>query len=236
MNNRLNIKQLLANNLQQRCVLCAAPHGADLGLCEDCAIDLPWYHEAQCPQCAINISLKHHQICGTCLQTPPAFDQTIAMMRYAFPINALLQAYKYEHRLPLAHFFASLFIKEYQFTEKAIDCLVPMPMHPKRLQERGFNQALEIARLLSRAYQIPLDFRACTRTKNTPPQASLALKQRINNMAGAFACNTDFTGRHIAIIDDVMTTGASMHALASVLKKAGAKTVECWVIARTLAY
>lgn len=236
MNNRLNIKQFFSSSFQQRCVLCTNPHGGRLGLCEACAKDLPWHHEAQCPQCALTIGLQDHQLCGTCIQTPPAFDQTFALMRYAFPINALLQAYKYGHRLPLAHFFAGLFIEQYAFNEKTVDCIIPMPMHPKRLQERSFNQALEIAKLLSKAYQIPLDYRTCTRVKNTPPQASLALKQRVNNMAGAFACDTDFTGRSIAIIDDVMTSGASMHTLAKLLKKAGANRVECWVMARTLAY
>jgi len=109
-----------------------------------------------------------------------------------------------------------------------------MPMHDERLKQRGFNQALEIARLISKNRQIELDSISCRRTRLTPPQASLPLKDRIKNIRGAFECNKNLQGLHIALIDDVMTTGASLNELAKTLKQAGAAHVECWVIARTL--
>lgn len=114
------------------------------------------------------------------------------------------------------------------------DLLIPMPLHPKRLKERGFNQSLEIAKIMSKQLDIELDYAACTRTKYTQPQASLPLKQRANNIKGAFQCARPLTGLRIALIDDVMTTGASLNALAKAVKAKGASHVECWVIARTL--
>lgn len=114
------------------------------------------------------------------------------------------------------------------------DLLIPMPLHPKRLRERGFNQSLEIAKIISHELNIELDFTACIRTKYTQPQASLPLKQRANNIKGAFECSKPLTGLQVALIDDVMTTGASLNALAKAVKAKGASHVECWVIARTL--
>ena len=109
-----------------------------------------------------------------------------------------------------------------------------MPMHPSRLQSRGFNQALELARIIAKKMQLQLDYSSCQRTKLTPPQASLPLKERIKNIQGVFNCSQDLKGVSIALVDDVMTTGASLNELAKTLKKAGAAHVECWVIARTL--
>jgi ComF family protein len=115
------------------------------------------------------------------------------------------------------------------------DLIIPMPLHPKRLQERGFNQSLEVARIVSEKLNVKLDHSVCERIKLSPPQASLPLKERVKNMKGAFNCNRPLHGQSIIVIDDVMTTGASLNSLAKALKKAGARRVECWVIARTLA-
>lgn len=112
--------------------------------------------------------------------------------------------------------------------------MIPMPMHKKRLQARGFNQALEIAKPISKHYEIPLSVNHCERIRYTEPQASLPYAKRVKNMKGAFSANQSVQGQSIAIIDDVMTTGASLNAVACALKQAGAEYVECWVIARTL--
>lgn len=149
-----------------------------------------------------------------------------------------MQHYKYRNMLPLAYAFASLF-HSYKLSAHAditnIDLIMPMPMHRDRLKVRGFNQALELARLISKSTNISLDYSSCQRVKFTPPQASLPLKERIKNIRGAFSCQQNLHGKNIAIIDDVMTSGASLNELAKTLKEAGAAHVECWVIARTLA-
>lgn len=139
--------------------------------------------------------------------------------------------------LHLASTFATLLHQRkliHLSTTHKIDLIIPMPMHSTRLQELGFNQALELARIIAKKVQINLDYTACQRVKLTPPQASLPLKERVRNIRGVFDCQQNLKGLNIAIIDDVMTTGASLNELAKTLKQAGATHVECWVITRTL--
>ncbi|HEX5539832.1 MAG TPA: ComF family protein [Methylophilaceae bacterium] len=211
--------------------MCSAPAGPTLDLCEDCLRDLPWHDQPHCAQCAL--PALHGQTCGHCLKSPPAFDRTRALLRYGYPVDAMLQRYKYQHLLSMAHTFAGLMLHALP-TAALPDLLIPMPLHAQRLKERGFNQALEIARIVAGKLALPLDMHSCTRTKDTAPQVSLPLKQRVKNMRGAFHCTEDLHGLRIALLDDVMTTSASLNALAKTVKAAGAAKVECWVIARTL--
>ncbi len=114
------------------------------------------------------------------------------------------------------------------------DRLVPMPLHARRIRERGFNHATEIARELANRLELPLDTTSCQRVRDTPPQMGLKHDARRRNVRGAFACPGDVRGQHIALVDDVMTTGTSLDELAATLKRAGAREVSCWVVARTL--
>ena len=225
LNNRLKFKQI--------CALCASHQGGNLGICTPCLNDLPWHDSPQCPQCALHTD---GSVCGSCLNSPPEFDTTHALFTYNYPIDGLLQHYKYKETLHLAHTFSALMVNKQSSNEthRKIDRIIPMPMHANRLKERGFNQALEIARLVSKHFQIKLDYTSCQRTRYTPPQASLPLKERIKNIRGVFECQQNLQDLRIAIMDDVMTTGASLNELAKTLKQAGAAHVECWVIARTL--
>ena len=118
------------------------------------------------------------------------------------------------------------------FAKKTL--IIPMPLHPQRLKERGFNQSLEIAKVLAKTLKLPLDYKSCERIKFSPPQASLPLKERIKNMKNAFICHSNLTGQHVLLLDDVMTTGASLNELAKTCKKAGALSISCIVVARTL--
>ena len=174
----------------------------------------------------------------------PDFDVTHAVFLYAYPIDTMIQRYKYGSTLSLSLTLGQLMGEKIGATNNydAIDLIIPMPMHPARLKERGFNQALEIAKVLdsylnktSKSHNTSkLDYKCVIRQTLTPPQASLPLKDRVKNIKGAFKINQDLTGKRIAIVDDVMTTGASLNELAKTLKKVGATHVECWVIARTL--
>lgn len=224
---------LLNPLLKHYCMLCASYDAGSLGLCASCLQDLPWYSAAQCPQCGLN---SDGRTCGSCLTASPGFDATSALFTYDFPLDRLLQQYKYREGLQLANTFASLLYQKLSTLPRTsqTDVIIPMPMHEKRLQERGFNQALEIARIVAKESNVPLDCKTCQRVKFTPPQASLPLKERTKNIRGAFKCQHDLRGLNIAIIDDVMTTGASLDELAKTLKQAGAAHVACWVIARTL--
>lgn len=217
--------------LKQSCILCASHNGGSIGICHDCLNDMPWHTGAQCPQCAM---LSNGLPCGSCLNVPPHFDATQALFTYDYPLDRLLQHYKYRESLHLANAFAELWLNKKHPHNPAIDLIIPMPMHATRLKQRGFNQALEIAKVISKQTRIALDYHACQRSKLTPPQASLPLKDRIKNIHGVFKCEKNLHGLHIALVDDVMTSGASLNELAKTLKQAGAAHVECWVIARTL--
>jgi len=237
LNIRLKFNQLLTKSpIKQHCLLCASHDGDAFGLCKACLNSLPWHSAPQCPQCGLTTPIAH-ATCGSCLSSPPAFDATHALFSYDFPVDRMLQHYKYKNSLHLANTFATLLHREkltQQATQSNIDLIIPMPMHPARLKERGFNQALEIAKLLSKSMQIKLDYTSCQRTKYTPPQASLPFKERIKNIHGVFHCQKNLQGLKVAIVDDVMTTGASLNELAKTLKQAGAAHIECWAIARTL--
>ena len=172
-------------------------------------------------------------VCGACIAKPPAFDHTVAALSYAFPVNALIHSLKYQTNLPMAPVLADFLLARID-EDSFPDFIVPMPLHPVRLRERGFNQALEIARKVAKQCGIPLLPDVCKRIKDTASQAELPWKEREKNIRGAFTCETDLTGKHIAMLDDVMTTGATLNELAKALRKQGAIHVSGWVVARTL--
>ncbi|MDD5329921.1 MAG: ComF family protein [Sulfuricella sp.] len=214
----------------RHCALCAAP-SLDRPLCAACDADLPRHSIPVCPICALP-ALDGH-VCGSCLRHPPAFGHTLAAFSYGFPIDRLLQAFKYAGSLALAEALAEP-LAHLAAKHPKPELLLPMPLHPARLKERGFNQALEIARPISRRLDIPLAADACRRTRDTPSQAGLKWQQRRGNVRGAFACDLDLTGKKVAILDDVMTTGSTLDELSRVLLKRGAAEVSAWVVARTL--
>ncbi len=211
------------------CALCGAA-SPDRALCAACDADLPHHALPACPVCAL--PTPDGQVCGACLRRPPAFGRTLAAFSYGFPIDRLLQAFKYAGNLTLAEALAEPLARLAAAHPKP-DLLLPMPLHPARLKERGFNQALEIAKPLSRRLDIPLAADACRRTRDTPSQAGLEWKQRRRNVRGAFACDLDLAGKKVAVLDDVMTTGSTLEELGRVLLKCGAAEVSAWVVART---
>lgn len=214
--------------MPQRCELCGAASGA-APVCDGCAAALVPVSGC-CTICAL--PLPGGAVCGRCLKKPPAFDATHAALAYAFPADRLVQALKYRHRLMLARYFSDLLLATGR--PDGVDCVVPLPMHPRGLRERGFNQAVEIARPLARAWGLPLLLDAVQRSRDGPPQASLEGMARRRNVRGAFeADGRRIAGRSVLVVDDVMTTGATLQALARELKRAGAIRVENIVVART---
>jgi len=214
--------------LPQDCVLCQATSGERL-LCDACERDLP-ASRAACPRCALDTTDGAE--CGACLADPPHFDASRAAFAYSHPADSLVQALKYGGQLALAGFFAQK-LQQRVGRPEGIDLIVPLPLHPQRLAERGFNQAAEIARALSRAIGVRMDAQLATRVRDTAPQTSLPWRERAANMRRAFSCERDLSGLRIAVIDDVMTTGATLNEFARTLKKSGAARVENWVVART---
>ncbi len=151
----------------------------------------------------------------------------------AFPLDALVKHCKYGGALELTELFARDLAERVR-AHDAADAIIPMPLHPQRQGERGFNQAAEIARRLARHLDLPWLGNVCRRVRDTPPQAGLDLKARRRNLRGAFRCEDGLDGRRVALVDDVMTSGASLDELAGTVKKAGAASVTAWVVARTL--
>lgn len=213
------------------CLLCAGPSAGAL-LCVQCDADLPPLaseHCMLCDNCAVPITAGMR--CGACLSHAPAYDHVCAPFTYAFPVDALVQALKYRGMLAIAPVFGSAIARS---LDERPDVIVPMPLADARLRERGFNQAQEIARHLAKITGIPLRPRACRKVRDTQPQAALPWKERAKNVRKAFVCDEDFTGKHVAVVDDVMTTGATLNELARNLKQAGAVRVTGLVVARTL--
>ena len=171
--------------------------------------------------------------CGECLKHPPAFDRTRAALEYRFPADKLIQSFKYGGQLALAKLLGKL-LADAVADQPRPDLMLPMPLHPARLKSRGFNQALEIAKVIAKRQAIPLQIDIAQRLIDTTPQASLPLDARRQNVKNVFACTGNVHGLHIALVDDVMTSGATFNELAGTLKRAGAAQVDVWVVARAV--
>src|SRR5262245_21529628 len=213
--------------LEQDCALCGTRSGREpvCGACEEGLPSLPEH----CARCAL--PTPGGSLCGSCLVNPPHFDGTIAIWLYEFPCDRLVQALKYRARLGLAPFFARRLAER---PLPPVDLVIPMPLHPERLAQRGFNQALEVARALARRTGLALEPRGAERVQNTVPQTELPYGERAKNIRGAFASRCDFSGKTVAVVDDVMTTGATLNELARILKRAGATEVHNLVMARSV--
>jgi ComF family protein len=223
--------------LPPTCILCHAKAASTRDLCAACIEDLPILPQS-CPVCAKTLtgSPAAGLHCGDCLRQPPAFDATYALFAYLPPITKLIMELKFHHKLVNARILGQLMADTLQnrwyYNKTLPDVIIPVPLHAKRLQERGFNQALEIARPISKILQIPLDTFSCQRTRHTTAQARLAAEQRHQNIKNAFIINQDFTGQTIALLDDVITTGQTIEELSKTLKKAGTKRIDVWALAR----
>lgn len=215
--------------LPTSCLLCNAPTQDKLSLCADCIDDLP-RPGISCSVC--NIPLGQHGICGQCLTRKPAYDSVKAALIYAPPASQLVQRLKYGHRIDVALLFASLMLPIIDAQDHPPDILIPVPLHRARMRRRGYNQAWEITRRLARLSGIPADNALLQRVRATPAQTGLSARQRKRNLRDAFWVSGNTRNLHIAIVDDVMTTGSTLQAIAGVLKKSGAKKVTGLVVAR----
>jgi ComF family protein len=207
------------------CFLCRGR--ADDLICAECDADLPRLDFALCPRCAL--ASPAGAVCGRCLSSPPAYDATRAALAYDFPADVLVHALKFRGELALAPWLASLLAG--RISSDGVDHVVPVPLSARRLRERGYNQSMELARHLGKGR---LDAGLCERTRDVRPQIDLPYDERQKNVHGAFRCTRALVGARIAVVDDVMTTGATLNELARTLKAAGAVHVVNWVLARTL--
>lgn len=225
----------LINN--QSCLLCDEPAQQPYPLCAACETELPWLQE-RCGRCALPMAIDG-VLCGQCARRAPPFTQVEAPWHYGFPVDSLISQFKHNARWPLGRLLGELLGHWLQarFDEglPRPDCLLPVPMGRKRLRQRGFNQAALLARWVGTQLQLPVDEHMLLRPVETRAQQDLDARQRQRNLLQAFtlAPRPWVQGRHLALIDDVMTTGATARALAQLLLRAGAERVDVYCLART---
>ena len=228
-----SITQLL--RLPAICDLCQQYHTGRLAVCHDCITLLTPLGPA-CHYCAQPLPDAALLVCGRCCQKKPDVDTVMTAYCFEEPLRSLLHRFKYHEGLHLLSFLTTLMLQALPTTTSyRTDCLIPVPMHTTRLRQRGFNQAAELTKQLSRHLQIPYDFSYCKKIINTAAQARLSANERQNNLQRAFQITPSTHLKHyphVTLIDDLMTTGSTVNELARVLKRHGVQRVDVWCCAR----
>lgn len=231
----------MSRHLSARCAICQYPitqacnSVTDRWVCLHCDSALPRLHNV-CRTCGQELPSKtQSEKCGACLKSAPAIDRLVAAFDYDYPINLWLPKLKFERFSSLAKWLGAALATTIACQEEQLpECIIPVPLHPRRLRERGYNQAELIAKAmieqLSHAHPLILDTTSCRRKLYTKAQSGLSLKQRQQNIRAAFEA-TPIAQRHVAIVDDVYTSGSTINALAKCLKQAGAEQVSAFVVA-----
>lgn len=199
------------------CALCSTPTDGEPALCPGCREKLPTLQQ-----------IPHE------LQQNPHWEKIIIPYRYSDPLSPLIQQLKFDHRLHLARLFGTLMVAALQQERiNPPDRILPVPLHTKRLRQRGFNQALEIIRTPARALGVPIDRSSCNRVVHTDPQAGLKASARRENLREAFTVTRPLNGESIALFDDVITTGSTIRAVSDALREGGAGKIQVWALAYT---
>ncbi|MGD8206804.1 MAG: ComF family protein [Thiohalocapsa sp.] len=223
------------------CVLCGADGEAGLDLCGGCLNDLPRIDPC-CRRCALPFPTEpagatgRHDLCGRCTRHPPPFERCRAAYRYADPLPTLVAAIKFHGRMNQVRLLGALLADRLRSSGADLpDVIVPVPLHRQRLRRRGYNQSLELARVVGRSLRVPVANGWCERTRATAPQAELDQPARLKNLRGAFRATDAARDRHVAVLDDVVTTGSTVAEVARALRRVGCRRIDVWAVARTAA-
>ncbi len=212
------------------CGLCNQYHTGKLAICKECTALLTPLGPACC-YCALPLPDASFLVCGQCCRKKPYVDTVITAYRFEEPLRTLLHEFKYREGLYLSTFLTELMLHALPTDDYKTECLMPVPMHSTRLRKRGFNQAAELAKQLSRKLKLPCDLTHCRKSVNTAPQAGLNAKERKSNLRHAFQAKPKHYD-HITLIDDLLTTGSTANELARLLKSQGVSRVDLWCCAR----
>jgi len=226
----VNIWSIIEQITGDACALCHQPGDR---LCSPCRQAMP-YNRKPCPRCALPLpgSAPDTVLCAGCQARTPEFDRVLAPLLYQTPVDDLIAGFKYHHKLHLGAVLATILAQAVQREGSEVQALLPIPMPGRGLTERGFNQAAELTRHLSMQLGIPWTGNSLIRVRDNRHQQSLRRGQRRRNMRGVFACRGELPSR-VALIDDVMTTGATVEEASRKLKRSGVTRVEVWTVART---
>lgn len=222
-----SVKRVRDRALPQSCFFCGDT--GDETVCAPCAADLPHLARHVCPRCQLDAA--NGEVCGRCLKKPPVWGQLVALWRYEFPLDTALVSAKYHHSFAIYRWAATQ-RTAWPFARDAT--LIPVPLAELRLQSRGYNQAQLIAEEMAKRFDLGVDTDAVIRIRETDIQQRLNWTERRQNVRGAFCATRSFAGESIVLIDDVLTTGATLNSLARALLDAGAMRVDAFVLARVL--
>lgn len=231
-----DIGQLLGRLIPRHCLFCLEKTHSDSELCQGCIDTLSVNHYC-CQRCANPLEATITQViglCGNCLSHDYYYDRVYSPYLYSDVLSYLIRKFKYQNKIHYARVLSQLFtaqtisLRRLQLPQ----AFIPVPMHPRRLRQRGFNQALELGRCFARHHQLPLDYTSLLRQRDTSVQAGLQARARQKNVRHAFALKQPLNYQHIALVDDVMTTGSTVNEAARELKRHGITRVDVWTIAR----
>ncbi|MFZ4076886.1 MAG: ComF family protein [Legionellaceae bacterium] len=219
-------------HLPTYCTLCTQQHRGPWSVCLACASYLLPLGPA-CKHCATPLPNTTLPLCGPCAVKQPAIDTVFTSFRFEEPLRGLLHDFKYNEQLHLGGFFADLIVKALNNDALQTECLIPVPMHPKRLKERGFNQAALLTQHIAQRTKKPYTLFSCKKLVHTAQQAHLNARTRQMNLNNAFS-SKPLPYQHVTLIDDLITTGSTANALASCLKRTGIRQVDVWCCAKTV--
>ncbi len=220
-----------------QCLLCSSTDATTLDICDPCLDGLP-HNRHCCRICALPLTQHHAEtaVCGSCLQQTPSFDSCHAAFAYDYPVSNLISEFKFSGKLQSGRLLANLLINSIERCQPDMpDLIIPIPLHRSRLRERGFNQAIELARPVGHHFNIPVETHSCKRNHATATQSSLERGARKRNVRNAFRLTGQIAHDHVVLLDDVVTTGSTVSEVARILKLNGVKRVDVWALARTAA-
>jgi len=240
-------KKLLSNLFPSRCLLCqktviSPSANENIEICPECLTGLP-YNEVSCRRCAVPLvaEVEARVLCGRCIKKLPAFDYAYSPLHYEDDVIRLMRQFKFREKITFSRTLGEIMLDCWKVKEMKsddigapdkLDYLLPVPLHKSRMRQRGFNQSIELARVIAKKLNIPIEYDAVSRVRSTSSQTGLNVLQRRKNIKGAFKVAQKISAKHVLIIDDVMTTGSTVNELASILKKAGVEQVGVLCLAR----
>ncbi len=218
------------------CCLCGHHSHSKRDLCATCITCLPGLLD-RCYRCGLRLTgLDDPICCKACLNSPPPFDRLLALFSYDPPATRLITGLKFGRQLSkgsvLGELLADAVCQEWYKDGVFPEAIIPVPLHAKRLRQRGFNQALELLWPLKRRLKLPILLDVCQRVRATKPQSGLSAAKRKQNLQQAFKIMKPIPFQHVAIMDDVVTTGTTVSALSRSLKEAGVLQIDVFCICR----